>query len=165
MRRCLGICLPLALALASCGGGDSGSSNSTLSQTPQKAAFISKADKACYKANTKVFPINVQIQELNKRQSSGLAKKVAPLYAKAQRIGRQVLVELRALQPPTADSAAYRAYLAAAEKQVSLVGSAQRALERNDKKAVTDLSAKAAAARARAQGLARAFGFKVCSST
>ena len=164
MRRVIGICLPLAIALASCGGGDSGSGdNSTAPDAPGKAALIAKADKACFKANRKVFRINVEIQELNKdRGGKRLASKAAPLYAKAQKVGAQVMTELRALKPPPADSAAYRAYLSAAQRQVSLVASTQRALERSDGKAVAALSAKVATARQRAQTLARGFGFKVC---
>jgi hypothetical protein len=167
MRRSLGISLALALLLASCGGGgdDSGSSSltATVPSSPQKDALIAKADKACASANQKIFRINVEIQELNKnRGSSTLAKQAAPLYARAQKVGRQVLADLRSLEPPAADRAAYNAYVAAAAKQIGLVARTQRALEQNDTKKVTDLSGKASFAKQDAQALAKKFGFKVC---
>jgi hypothetical protein len=167
MRRLIGICLPLALLLASCGGDDSGSSGptATVPASPEKAALIAKADKACYAANRKVYRINVQVQELNKDRRGNLARRAAPLYAKAQKIGSQVLADLQALKPPPADNAAYQAYVAAAKKQITLVAATQRALERNDTKKVTDLSGKASFAKQDARALAKKFGFQVCGVT
>jgi hypothetical protein len=165
MRPAIGICLALALFLASCGGDDSGSSGltATVPDSPAKEALVAKADKSCASANQKIFRINVQLQELNKeRGSTTIAKRAAPLYAKAQKIGRQVLADLRSLEPPAADRAAYDAYVAAASKQIALVARTQQALERNDTKKVTELSGKASFAKQDAQALAKKFGFKVC---
>jgi hypothetical protein len=186
------LALVAAVSLAACGGGDNnGSKSSSTTQTqsttsgttgatgspgatssgatgpakavsPAKARVIAQADAACRRANAKVQRINQAITALNSSGGPNKARDAARVYAKAEKVGEQVVSDLRSLNPPASDRATYRKYLVVARKQVSLLSKAQKALARKNVKRFSALTAEIGAAKNRARTLAQSFGFKVC---
>jgi hypothetical protein len=132
-----------ALALAGCGGG-------RLSH----GDFVRKADAVCSAYDAKV---NVLTRPASYDDVIAYVEKTLPLYVAA-------LDQLHALEPPAADEAAVKAWLAANRKVETAVRTLREAAMRHDPAATNDASAAVQAASLASRKAAAALGLKVCSA-
>jgi hypothetical protein len=132
-----------ALTVAGCGSG-------RLSH----GDFVRKADAVCSAYDARV---NVLTRPTSYDDIISYVETTLPLYVAA-------LDELRALQPPAADEAAVKAWLAANRKVEMAVKNLREAAMRHDPAATNDASAAVQAASLASRKAAAALGLKVCSA-
>ena len=142
--------IALALGLAACGGGGGGELT--------KSEFVAQGDEICKQAHDQF----AKDQPANPPSSSSEA---ADLQKKLIDISETELSEIRDLNEPGEVQPALDRYLAAREQGIALLKKGLAAADRNDAFGYAQAKQQVAATQRHRTELARAVGFKVCSSS
>ncbi len=151
--------LPLvAFAIAGCGGGGGGGESTTAPPVEtaettalSKAELISQGDAICAEANAAIGSAGSTGSE-----ASAEVTQVAGLYA-------GMVERLKALGPPSDESAGYPEFIAAAEGLVQAEDDVKLAYEREEGEALSTASAEVSSALSEFESSAEAFGFEKCA--
>lgn len=174
MRKLLtlaGLFVALA-ALVGCGGSDSDSTaaETTASGSGEaltKVEFIEQADAICEDHASEREELQGQAAELADEVNSGddqAREELADLLAEAAGNAEGEYGELHDLTPPSSDASLIDNMLSTADDQVGLTEEAVDALREKDYKTFTALTVEAGKLKAKATGIAVAYGFKVCGT-
>jgi hypothetical protein len=150
------ICVLAATALAGCGGGGDDDKSSDA-----RADYIRAADRICGDAGKIGAAMSQSVQEaLTQGNVAGAAQAINQF----QPTFRKHLDRLAALPAPQGQEAKAKEVVAALNSTADDVASEARALQNNDQKLLDEVIASLRSKQARAQKLAKAYGFKVCGS-
>jgi hypothetical protein len=135
---------------------------------PARATFIGRADQICAAANTGLVAPQRKVDAAFKaEQTKGSAAHrlaLAGAVRAESTVASAELARLRGLTPPAADRAAVGRYEAAIASQVGLIDQLAAAVAANDGARLTAVGDKLAAGKTAVDGLASAYGFKVCGN-
>jgi len=140
-----------ALTAAGCGGGGD--------DTSSKDRYITSADGICNEARQVSTAMQQQIQQV---MGQGNVVGAAQVINQYQPEYRRHLDRLAALAPPKGDESQVKAVVAAMNESADDVAAESRALAGNDQALFDQVAASSRTHQARAQKLAKAYGYKVC---
>lgn len=175
MRRLLilaGLIVALA-ASAGCGGSDSDSTSADTTAADSseealtKAEFIEQADAICEDHKPEREALQEQAEELADEVNSGAdqaREELADLLSEAGGDAEAEYEELHALSPPPPDASLIDTMLSTADSQVGLTEEAADALREKEYKTFTALTVEVGKVKAKASGIAVAYGLKVCGA-
>jgi hypothetical protein len=174
MKRCIGPLFAAALlgtSLAACGGSSSPTTSTVTVQQAaglSKAQFISQADAICQSASDESKSLKERYGKLQAgitfENESSQYPKLGELIQEISEITSNEVEQIRGLEPPNADRKTITKMLALVDSEVSLVeGMASDFASDNTEDAKTLLE-QAKPIKAKAQGIAQGYGFKVCGS-
>jgi len=158
----------VAAVIGACGGDDGGtatvtetaparpesSSPSSGQETISKAEYIKRGDAICAKYNQRTEDLQ--------DQKPDTYEEAAELYQHAIDIFKPAVQEFEALPKPKGDEQVLEEYLDAARQQVALYERVQDAAEQKDRGKLETYAQDIRELRAKARGIGKGYGFKVC---
>ena len=148
-RACIAALVAATLVVAGCGGGGGELS---------KSEFVAKGDEICKQAHD-------QFEGSQPSNPPSSSSQAADLQRKLVDISEAELAEIRDLNAPSDVQQALDRYLASREQGIALLKRGLTAAEHNDAFAYAQAKQKVAATQRHRTELARAVGFKECSSS
>lgn len=174
MRRLLILAglLVVLTAFVGCGGSDSDSTAAETTAAPSgeeltKAEFIEQADAICEDHASERADLQGQAAELANEVNAGndqAREELADLLSEAAGSAAAEYDELQSLTPPSSDAARIETMLSTAVGQVGLTEEAAEALREKDYKAFAELTVQTGKVKAKATGIAVAYGLEVCGT-
>jgi hypothetical protein len=163
-----------ALAFAGCGGSDDSSSGGGSGSSSgggasdaklTKSQYIAKADAICRDNQTKIDPIEKDIDALSK-DSQGRAdtKAIAPILERALKVTREGFARLKELPEPAEDRATLDRWLTSNEESFDALEKLQAAVAENDRKKAEGPGADVDRLSTEQRTLAKKYGFFSCLS-
>jgi hypothetical protein len=135
---------------------------------PARARFIGQADQICRAANTALLGPQKNVNAAFKaEQAKGTAAHrtaLATAVRAESSVAAAELIRLRALTPPAADRLLVEKYLGAIGSQVGLVNQLATSVAANNGTRLSAVGKQLAAGKSTVDGLAGAYGFKVCGN-
>jgi hypothetical protein len=167
MRRLSLVLGVLAVSVvAGCGGGSTTVTQvrtQTSAAALSKSEYIAQADAICQQYNGVSDEFNKKLQELGTNYSSqDTASQAAGLIRQAVDQLRPGVQALQSLQPPPQDAEALGTYVSTANAQLGTLLDLADAYDAFDARQIRSLLAQLQKNKARQQGLAEGYGFKVC---
>ncbi len=166
MRGFVLLVLPVAILAAGCGGGSTKTATQVETQRheqpPPKPEYVALADVICKNHQSRREDLESQTIDLGRLDSAGKAHRVAGLL---RHEGDNLTAEahdLQAVQPPPTDVATVGSILSLIRAKAGVIDSWARAYDDLDTAEIRRLQMRIGAATARAAGMARAYGFRVC---
>jgi hypothetical protein len=154
--------------IAGCGG--SGTETVTQVRTQTSAApltkpeYIAQADAICQQYKATLDEIGQKLDDLGDIDSQDEADQAASLIREAADKARPGLQALQSLQPPTQDASVLGTYVSITSGQLAAFSDLADAYEELDARQIRSLLARIDRDRAKQQGLAQGYGFKVCGA-
>ena len=135
---------------------------------PGRAGFIRQADQICRAANTALLAPQANVNTAFKaEQTNGSAahrKALAAAVRAESAVAASELARLRSLRAPPADRLLVDKYLGAVASQVGLVNQLAAAVDANNGSGLSAIGKRLSAGKSTVDGLAAAYGFKVCGN-
>lgn len=135
---------------------------------PGRARFIGAADQICRAANTGLLGpqknVNAAFKAEQAKGSAAHRTALATAVRAEASVASAELARLRVLTPPPADRPLIEKYLGAIGGQVGLVNQLAAAVAANNGTRLTAIGKQLTAGKSTVDGLAGAYGFKVCGN-
>ncbi len=169
MRRIalVGVLIPLFTA-GGCGGGSTEPATQVATQQSgqplSRAEFIAQADVICHNHESRREDLESQANELG-HLNSDKAHQVADLLRQASDNLMAESQELQALDPPSAGVGTLRSIVSVVAAEASVIDDWAQAYDDLDAREIRRLQLRIGAITAKADGIARGYGFEVCGRT
>lgn len=173
MKRCIGplfAAAVLGLPLTACGSSSPLATTVTVQREAalSRAQFISQGDAICQETREASESLKDQVSQLHAEitleNESSQFRRIGELISESDESTSAEIEQLRSLQPPRSDRKTINRMLALVDSQVSLDEELAHAFETGDTGKMEALEAQAKPIKAKAQGIAQGYGFKVCGS-
>jgi hypothetical protein len=172
-RRIAPLCVAalLGTSLSACGGSSSTSTSTVTVQQAaalSKAQFISQGDAICQSASEEAEPLKEKVHQLEagitpENESSQLQKVGEAAEESAELVSNEA-EQLRSLEPPDSDRKTITRMLALVDSQVLIEEELASASQEVNIEKIKALLEQGKPIKAKAQGIAQGYGFKVCGS-
>ena len=134
-------------------------------QALSKAELREQADAICQSAREKIAGLNAEIQEIrNTASNSADLNQLADLYREGADTTQSEADQIRQLEPPTADQEIISQMLSAVDGEVGQLNEMADAVEADNTDQMSVVNSQLQTTAAKAKGMARGYGFKVCGS-
>lgn len=162
MRRTLPVLALLCLLVGGCGDDAKDTGDDGVGLT--KAQYIQRADAICQGAEREGRALEARFQGLRGKDPAVVRREAPPLLAEIAAYGRRFLARLRAIPLPAEDRAAANAYFAEVQRGIARLEAYGQAIASGDSARVQAIGAEIPRGTQSARRLARAYGFRECSS-
>ncbi len=158
LKGVLAVAAAVTLVTGGCGGGGA-------KQSPEKAAYVAKADRICKATKAQTAPLIAKLASAVSGGFSGAqAQELAGVTAQLHTMGQSFLTRLQKLTPPSGDHAQIERFLAPSRQIVDDLGRAASDLKAGNVTGALALLQAGTSAAEQANSAAQSYGFKQCVS-